>query len=92
MGRNQNQINDVLLPKEVKWVFNPPAGSHHGGTWERLIRSVWKVLNAILKVQVLDEKGLHTVFSMQTGFDTQSFTALKTSPALPPGEFQRTDI
>lgn len=60
-GWNQARINDVLLQKEIKWVVNPPAGSHHGGVWERLIRSVRKVLNSILKVQTLDEEGLHTL-------------------------------
>lgn len=32
--------------------------------WERLIRSVRKVLNSILKTQILDEEGLHTVLCM----------------------------
>lgn len=59
---NHNLINDVLLQKSVKWVFNPPAASHHGGAWERLIRSVRKVLNSILKTQTLDEESLVTVF------------------------------
>lgn len=59
---NHNLINDVLLQKGVKWVFNPPAASHHGGAWERLIRSVRKVLNSILKTQTLDEESLVTVF------------------------------
>ncbi|CAI5670611.1 unnamed protein product [Oreochromis niloticus] len=58
---NQVKINDVFLQKGVKWTFNPPGGSHHGGTWERLIRLVRKVLNSIMKVQNLDEEGLHTV-------------------------------
>ncbi|XP_039503038.1 uncharacterized protein LOC120459480 [Pimephales promelas] len=59
---NQNLINDVLLQRNVKWVFNPPTASHHGGAWERLIRSVRKVLNSILRTQTLDEEGLVTVF------------------------------
>ena len=58
---NQSQINNVLLQKGIKWTFNPPTGSHHGGSWERLIRSVRKVLNSTLNVQNLDEEGLHTV-------------------------------
>lgn len=58
---NQCKINDVLFQKGIKWTFNPPTGSHYGGAWERLIRSVRKVLNSILKVQNLDEEGLHTV-------------------------------
>lgn len=58
---NQSQINNMLLQKGIKWIFNPPTGSHHGGIWERMIRSVRKVLNATLRTQNLDEKGLHTV-------------------------------
>ena len=28
---NQAKIHDALLQKGIKWVFNPPAASHHGG-------------------------------------------------------------
>lgn len=59
---NHNLINGMLLQKGVKWVFNTPAASHHGGAWERLVRSVRKVLNSILKTQILDEESLVTVF------------------------------
>lgn len=59
---NHDLINDVLLQKGVKWVFNPPAASHHGGAWERLIRSVRRVLNSVFKTQILDEESLATVF------------------------------
>ena len=46
----------------MKWLlFNPPAASHMGGVWERAIRSVRKVLNAILKEQALDDEGLQTL-------------------------------
>jgi len=58
---NQSRINNMLLQKGIKWIFNPPTGSHHGGIWERMIRSVRKVLNATLRTQNLDEEGLHTV-------------------------------
>ncbi|XDV54607.1 hypothetical protein PO909_022856, partial [Leuciscus waleckii] len=59
---NHNLINDVLLQKGVKWVFNPPTASQHGGAWERLIRSVRRVLNSVFKTQILDEESLATVF------------------------------
>lgn len=42
-------------------MFNPPAGSHHGGVWERCIRTVRKITNAILKEQTLDDEGLLTL-------------------------------
>ena len=35
---NQSQIHNLLLQKNIKWVFNLPTGSHHGGTRERCIR------------------------------------------------------
>ncbi|CAI5660401.1 unnamed protein product [Oreochromis niloticus] len=60
-GWNQIQTHEMLLQKGIKWIFNPPAGSHHGGVWERLIRSVRKVLNSVLKMQNLDDEGLCTV-------------------------------
>lgn len=44
---NLAQINDALLQKGIKWSFNPPASSHHGGPWERLIRSVGKSLTRL---------------------------------------------
>ena len=58
---NQNQIHDFLLQRNVKWTFNPPTGSHHGGVWERCIRTVRKVLKALIKEQVLDEESLSTL-------------------------------
>ena len=58
---NQSQIHDYLLQRNIKWTFNPPAGSHHGGAWERCIRTVRKVLRALTKEQVLDDEGLTTL-------------------------------
>lgn len=39
---NTSKIAKHLLQKGVQWHFNPPTGSHHGGSWERLIHSVRK--------------------------------------------------
>jgi len=58
---NQDKIHNFLLAKNVKWIFNPPAGSHHGGVWERCIRTVRKVAGALLKEQPLDDEGLLTL-------------------------------
>ena len=58
---NTSQIVNKMQHKGVQWHFNPPAGSHHGGSWERLIRSVRKILNVTVKEQLLDEEGLHTL-------------------------------
>lgn len=53
---------EYLLLQNIKWEFNPPSASHMGGVWERQIRSVRKVLNVILRDQVLDDERLDTVF------------------------------
>lgn len=58
---NQSQIHDFLTQRGVKWKFNPPAGSHHGGVWERCIRTVRKVLRALVHEQTMDEESLHTL-------------------------------
>lgn len=31
---DQSRINEVMMRKNVQWIFNP-AASHHGGIWER---------------------------------------------------------
>ena len=28
---NQSKIHDFLLARNIKWIFNPPARSYHGG-------------------------------------------------------------
>ena len=54
---NQERLNKFLLQRNVRWVFNPPA-SHQGGAWERCIRTVRKVLKALVKQQILDDEGI----------------------------------
>ena len=58
---NQQKIHDFLLAKNIEWVFNPSAGSHHGGVWERCIRTTHKVMKVLLQDQPLDNEGLHTL-------------------------------
>ena len=58
---NQTQIHEALLQQNIRWTFNPPSGSHHGGVWERCIRTVRKVMLATLKEQQLDDESLNTL-------------------------------
>lgn len=48
---NQSKIQDTL--NGVQWVFNPPAGCHFGGRWDRQIRS-----------SAFDEKAAHPATGM----------------------------
>jgi len=46
---NESQIHEFLLQRNVKWLVNPPSGSHFRGVWERCIRTVRKILVALMK-------------------------------------------
>ena len=58
---NNEQIHDFLLQSDIAWHFNPPKASHMGGAWERMIRTVRKILNPLIKEQRMDEEGLSTL-------------------------------
>lgn len=58
---NVEQIHEAMLQRNIDWQLNPPAGSHHVCVWERLIRSVRKVMNSVIKEQMLDDESLHTL-------------------------------
>lgn len=57
---NQEQIQDELNQRGVQWKFNPPAASHQGGVWERLIRSVRRILHSMLGERLVNDETLHT--------------------------------
>ncbi len=50
---NTDKITRFAADRGVTWVFNPPTASHHGGVWERQIRTIRKILNSILNEQFL---------------------------------------
>ena len=58
---NHKKIQDALLQSRVKWSFNTPAASHHGGSWERMICMIRNVLNSVLHQQSVDNEGLQTL-------------------------------
>ena len=58
---NQHQIGDFLKQKEIDWHFNTPTASNFGGSWERLIRSVRRVLTSLTSETKFSEEGLVTL-------------------------------
>lgn len=46
---NQSHIEKAMQKKGIKWIFNSPAASHQGGIWERQIRTVRRILSALMK-------------------------------------------
>lgn len=60
---NQSEIIKFCSLKHIKWKMNPPSAPHMGGTWERLIQSVKKVMHEILTTRFPQEYVLRTVFT-----------------------------
>ena len=57
---NNNQIEDYLKQRRITWTFNPPAASHMGGSWERQIRSIRRILSTVLQSQLVFDDELST--------------------------------
>ena len=104
---NTQRIHEYLLQQEVRWIFNLPAASHHGGIWERCIRTTRKILNALLNEQVLNDEGLLTLtYEVEAAINCPPITKvsedsrrlspnhlllLRQGAVLPPGLFRRED-
>ena len=44
---NKDKIKSFSMEKGIEWCFTPPGASHMGGIWERMIRTICKVLAAL---------------------------------------------
>lgn len=60
---NNQKIEKFLQQRNIQWIFNPPGASHMGGVWERVIRSVRKVLRCLVKEQLLSGEALRTLMA-----------------------------
>ena len=60
---NTKKISKSLAQQHIEWHFNPPAASHMGGVWERLIRSTKNILRKILHQQIVNDEVLITVMT-----------------------------
>ncbi len=56
----QLKIHHSLQAKEVTWHFNPPLASHSGGIWKIMIRSIRRILAAVMDSRVVDDEAFHT--------------------------------
>ena len=59
---NHADVQRRLADKRIRWHFNPPASSHQGGIWERIIRTIHQILNSLIGKNVLNDETLNTVF------------------------------
>ena len=80
-GWNPAKIHEELLQKGIQWYFNPPAASHHGGVWERMIESTRKILRGIVKEQTLDNKSLPNLMcEVESIINGRPLTAISDDP------------
>ena len=78
---NQSQVHNFLLQRDIKWTFNTPGASHHGGVWERQIRSAKKILYALTSSQILDDEGLVTLLcEVENIINSRPLTSVSSDP------------
>ncbi|CAM1318517.1 Uncharacterised protein g6950 [Pycnogonum litorale] len=61
---NQSKINEFCNQRHIEWKFSPPLGSHFGGHYERLIRSVRRVLRGLSTERVYTDEILPTLMNL----------------------------
>uniref|UniRef100_A0A336M9E8 CSON012451 protein n=1 Tax=Culicoides sonorensis TaxID=179676 RepID=A0A336M9E8_CULSO len=87
-------IAKELISPQLKWHFNPPASPHMGGCWERLVRSVKKILYATLPTRTPSEQLLRSyLIEIENIINSRPLTYLpidsEESEALTPNHFLR---
>jgi hypothetical protein len=72
-----------LTQKGIQWTFHPPAASHFGGVWEREIRTIRNVLDALLNEQNLkltDERLNTLLCEVENILNNRPITELSDDP------------
>ena len=82
----------LLVHKGIDWKYNPPSSPHHGGSWERLVRSCKRVFYSILTPRKLTDEVLQTTFCLvEQSLNARPLTAVSSDPneieALTPNHF-----
>ena len=91
--RAWNDLAPALhVHKGIEWKYNPPSSPHHGGSWERLVRSCKRVFYSILTPRKLTDEVLQTTFCLvEQSLNARPLTAVGSNPneieALTPNHF-----
>ncbi|XP_058452848.1 uncharacterized protein LOC131431259 [Malaya genurostris] len=89
---DQEKIMKEFVSPVTSWVFNPPASPHMGGSWERLIQSVKKILTEVQPVRLMKDEVLrNNLIEVENIVNSRPLTYVpiddESSPALTPNHF-----
>ena len=78
---NQTRVTNFLIEQGNDWNFNTPAASHMGGAWERMVRSVRKILTSLLGQQIVCAEVLSTLMTeVEAILNARPLTQLSLDP------------
>ena len=60
---NSVKANEFAVKDGIAWNFNPPALPHLDGVWERIVRTVKRVLYSMIKKTVFTDFQFITIFT-----------------------------
>ncbi len=81
---NDAKMHKYFTKVGIKWQFNPPYASSHGGVWERQIRTCRKVLAGLVTEQTLTDEGLVTLMCLvENVVNNRPITTVSMSPQDP---------
>ena len=44
----QEPMQYFMAQQRIQWELIPPKGSHHGGVWERMVKTIKRVINGVV--------------------------------------------
>ena len=74
-----DKLESQMNERNIKREFNPPTASHRGGVWERMIRSVRRILYSTIGTKSVEEEVLLTYL-------VQAERIINDRPLVPIGE------
>ena len=92
VARWNESASEALARIKLSWKFNPPGAPHHGGPWERMVRSCKRVFYSILGTRRLTDEVLSTTLCLvEQALNARPLTPVTDNPseldALTPNHF-----